>query len=88
MKTHRRLIGSARTSLCGDRWADPKGEFLSALGAEPVYKLFGHAFGASSQPPVDQPVHGRIGYHVRTGKHDVTAYDWGQYLDFADKHLK
>ena len=75
-------------SAVGDRWADPKGEFLSALGAEPVYKLFGHAFGASSQPPVDQPVHGRIGYHVRTGKHDVTAYDWGQYLDFSDKHLK
>ena len=72
----------------GDRWADPKGEFLSALGAEPVYMLFGHKFGPSKQPAVDKPVHGRIGYHVRTGKHDVTPYDWKQYLDFADKHLK
>ena len=72
----------------GDRWADPKGEFLSALGAEPVYQLFGHKFGVVKQPPVDQPVHGRIGYHVRTGKHDVTSYDWRQYLDFADKHLR
>ena len=72
----------------GDRWADPRGEFLSALGAEPVYKLFGHAFGAEKQPPVNKPVHGRIGYHVRAGKHDVTDYDWKQYLDFADKHLK
>ena len=72
----------------GDRWADPKGEFLSALGAKPVYQLFGHKFGAVKQPPVDQPVHGRIGYHVRTGKHDVTSYDWRQYLDFADKHLR
>ena len=72
----------------GDRWADPNGEFLSALGAEPVYKLFGHKFGAAKQPPVNKPVHGRIGYHVRTGKHDVTDYDWKQYLDFADKHLK
>jgi len=75
-------------SAVGDRWADPKGEFLSALGAETVYKLFGHSFGATKQPPVDKPVHGRIGYHVRSGKHDVTTFDWKQYLDFADKHLK
>ncbi|MDA1045397.1 MAG: acetylxylan esterase [Verrucomicrobia bacterium] len=72
----------------GDRWADPNGEFLSALNAEPVYQLFGHSFGASKQPPVNKPVHGRIGYHVRTGKHDVTSFDWEQYLNFADKHLK
>jgi len=25
---------------------------------------------------------------VRTGKHDVTDFDWEQYLKFADKHLK
>ena len=71
-----------------DLWADPKGEFLSALGAEPVYKLFGHNFGVTEHPLPNKPVHGRIGYHLRSGKHDVTAYDWEQYLKFADKHLK
>ncbi|MFQ6098813.1 MAG: acetylxylan esterase, partial [Armatimonadota bacterium] len=38
-------------------------------------------------PPVNRPVRGTIGYHIRSGKHDVTDYDWGCYLDFADKHL-
>jgi hypothetical protein len=38
-------------------------------------------------PAIDKPSMNRIGYHVRTGKHDVTEFDWKCYLDFADKHL-
>ena len=38
-------------------------------------------------PEADAPVHGRMGYHLRTGKHDVTDYDWRQYIKFARKHL-
>jgi hypothetical protein len=76
-------------SAVEDRWADPKGEFLSALHAAPVYELLGAgAFPAKEQPAIDQPVHGVIGYHIRSGKHDVTSFDWKAYLDFADKHLK
>ena len=71
-----------------DRWADPRGEFLAAQAAEPVYALFGRAgLGVGAWPAVNQPVGQTIGYHVRTGKHDVLAYDWEQYLNFADRHL-
>ena len=72
-----------------DRWADPKGEFLSAYHAAPAFDLYkSGSFPASKQPAIDKPVHGTIGYHIRSGKHDVTSFDWKAYLDFADKHLK
>jgi len=70
-----------------DLWADPRGEFLSGLAAEPVYALFGKSgLGVTEFPAANHPVGDAIGYHVRTGKHDVTDYDWTQYMNFADRH--
>ncbi|NQU23749.1 MAG: acetylxylan esterase [Candidatus Nealsonbacteria bacterium] len=71
-----------------DRWADPRGEFLSAAGADAVYRLLGtDGIPTQKMPEVQQPVVGTIGYHVRHGSHDVTDYDWQQYLGFADRHF-
>jgi pimeloyl-ACP methyl ester carboxylesterase len=76
-------------SATEDLWADPRGEFLSALHAGPVYRLFGlHGLGVTEMPAPDKPVGDSIGYHLRTGRHDITAYDWQQYLNFADRHFK
>jgi hypothetical protein len=72
-----------------DRWADPRGEFLAAKNAEPVYRLLGAGgLPSDKMPDVDKPVSDIIGYHIRSGGHNVTDYDWEQYLSFADKHLK
>jgi len=72
-----------------DRWADPRGEFLSAKHAGPVYKLLGKdPLPVDDMPPVSQPAMGTIAYHIRPGEHDVTNYDWDRYMDFADKHFK
>lgn len=76
-------------SASEDWWADPKGEFLSAKNAEPVYALFGKkGLGVNEMPAVDHPVGETIRYHIRTGKHDFTLYDWQQYLDFADEQFR
>lgn len=77
-------------SAIGDQWSDPKGEFLSLVNAVPVYQLLGgKGLSTSTMPPVDTPVvAGNMGYHIRTGSHDITAYDWEMYMDFADERLK
>jgi hypothetical protein len=77
------------SSATEDLWSDPRGEFLGAVAAEPVYKLLGTdgLAGATEMPPPDTPVGGRIGYHIRTGKHSVNSVDWDAYLAFARKQL-
>ena len=71
-----------------DRWGDPRGSFLSAKYAEPVYQLFGKkGLGVDDMPPVETPVGDFIGYHNRKGTHGLTDYDWQQFLSFADRHL-
>jgi hypothetical protein len=71
-----------------DLWADPRGEFLAARAAQPVYRLLGQSgLGVDQMPVLNQPVGDTIGYHIRSGKHDVTDYDWQQYLNFADRHF-
>ena len=77
------------SSAVEDRWADPRGEFLSAVAAEPAWKLFGKTgLGTAEYPPLDTPVGDTVCYHVRTGRHDMLAYDWHRFADHADRTLR
>ncbi|MFM9196174.1 MAG: DUF1080 domain-containing protein, partial [Planctomycetia bacterium] len=76
-------------SAIEDRWADPRGEFLSCVAAAPVWQLFGLVgLGTTEYPPIDTPIGQTIGYHVRTGRHDLITYDWHRFADFADRTVR
>ena len=76
------LVSSAE----GDRWADPRGEFLSTLAADPVYRLLAtEGLPAKEMPKPGNASLGRLGYHIRPGRHDVTDADWMVFLSFADR---
>jgi hypothetical protein len=73
-----------------DEWADPYGEYLSLYYGSQVYQIYGNQpVESDGLPAVNHPVQtGKLGYHIRSGTHGLTRYDWEQYLDFADIHLK
>lgn len=75
-------------SATEDLWADPKGEWLAAKAAEPVYALFGMQGLDDGMPAPDvSDGDGRIGYHIRRGTHNILAFDWQQYISFMNRHL-
>ena len=77
------------TSATKDAWAGPEGEWWSAKLASPAWELYGKrgltaaAFPEIANSPQQE---GCISYHIREGKHDLTPFDWGVFMDFADKH--
>jgi len=79
-------IGSADADL----WADPRGEFLALVEAGPVFALYGLlTVKAEEMPALEKPVNrGMMHYHIRPGIHNLTPYDWGAYMDFADGVLR
>jgi hypothetical protein len=72
-----------------DRWSDPKGEFLAAVAAEPVYKLLGkQGLGTETMPQAGEPILHDIGYFMHSGGHGSIPSDWDQYFAFMKMHLE
>ena len=68
--------------------AGPEGEWWAAKLASPAWELYGlKGLVSSGFPPPETPQQeGCISYHLRTGKHGLTPYDWECYMDFVDRH--
>lgn len=77
-------------SASGDWGSDPKSEFRACVAASPVWGLWKQSgLAQATMPAADTPLQeGSIGYHMRSGEHDLKSYDWQRFMDFADRHLR
>ncbi len=73
-----------------DLAADPRGEFLSTAAAAPVWRLYRQTDWENI--PMPEPggfiESGMVRYHLKQGNHSITAWDWQNYYDFADRVLR
>jgi hypothetical protein len=73
-----------------DYWSDPKGEFLSAVAAAPVYRLFGETAPAPGEIPAANDTSlllNKLGFYMHEGGHTVLAADWTHFISYMKKHL-
>ncbi|MBS1565410.1 MAG: acetylxylan esterase, partial [Bacteroidetes bacterium] len=73
-----------------DYWSDPKGEYMAALAARPVYQLYNKQGPTSEELPAagdtSQLLH-PLGYFMHEGGHAVLSADWGHFIEFMKKYL-
>ena len=72
-----------------DTWSDPKGEFLAAVAAGPVFKLLGQqGLDTDQMPAAGVPILHTIGYQMHAGGHGTVPSDWDLFLKFMQMHLQ
>lgn len=79
------------TSASKDIWADPKGSYLSlihVIHAQKVYALYKRPSALTPEPPaINSPIiNSFLGYHNCEGTHNLTAYDWNNFIRVANYH--
>lgn len=71
-----------------DKWSDPRGEFLSAVAAEPVYNLLGKkGLGIDTMPDAGVPILNDLGYFMHSGGHGALPADYDIFIQFMRKHF-
>ncbi|HEY4064715.1 MAG TPA: hypothetical protein VGM30_22585 [Puia sp.] len=73
-----------------DGWSDPKGEWLAALAAKPVFELFkesGPDTGEWPQAEDSSQLLHNLGYFMHDGPHGVLPTDWPRFIGFMKKYL-
>lgn len=71
-----------------DYWSDPKGEFLAAVAAGPVYKLLGKdPLDTDVWPAAKTPILHDLAYYMHEGGHGMVPSDWNVYIEFLKMHL-
>lgn len=86
MAPHPLLLQTGST----DYWSDPKGEFLSAIEATKVYKLFGETGVETMElPKPNDPslLLNKLGYFMHDGGHSVLSEDWKHFIEYMKKYL-
>lgn len=72
-----------------DYWSDPKGEFLAAQAAQPVYELFGihNRFPAMPEAGDTSLAFQPVGYYMHDGGHGMVPSDWDVFIEYMRKFL-
>jgi hypothetical protein len=85
---HPVFIGAGNPAQ-GDGWVDPKGMFMAAVAAGPVYRLLGKRdLGTTEFPPIETAlVDGEVAYRQHSGGH-TSGPNWPTFLDYAAKYLE
>jgi hypothetical protein len=77
------FLGNARR----DVWSDPNGTFRAAIGADPVYRLYG-VTGLDQSGMRDYNPGAGIAYRLRSGTHMINDSDWKAFIEFLNAHFK
>jgi hypothetical protein len=81
------FIGAGKVD--GDGWVDPRGSFLAAAAAGPVYRLLGRSgLGTDEFPPIETLVaNGGIAFRQHREGHTAVP-NYPLYLDFAERWFR